>query len=135
MTDASPVSGLFTDLYELSMMQAYVEEDMDDQAVFSLTVRRLPGTRNYLLACGIGTVLAGPPYAEHRLVASTGPSGTGPADVHNLAVATCLPVVESRDLLNDLVEPPLFRRQSAVPPTMPRCPSAGTGRFSIWSSG
>ena len=57
MTDASPVSGLFTDLYELSMMQAYVEEDMDDQAVFSLTVRRLPGTRNYLLACGIGTVL------------------------------------------------------------------------------
>jgi nicotinate phosphoribosyltransferase len=58
MTDDSPaVSGLFTDLYELSMMQAYVEEGMDDQAVFSLTVRRLPATRDYLLACGIGTVL------------------------------------------------------------------------------
>jgi hypothetical protein len=57
MTDASPASGLFTDLYELSMMQAYVEEGMDDQAVFSLTVRRLPATRNYLLACGIDTVL------------------------------------------------------------------------------
>jgi nicotinate phosphoribosyltransferase len=39
------------------MMQAYVEEGMDDQAVFSLTVRRLPATRNYLLACGIDTVL------------------------------------------------------------------------------
>jgi endonuclease/exonuclease/phosphatase family metal-dependent hydrolase len=61
-------------------------------------------------------LLADPSYAEHRLMASTGPSGTGPADVHNLAVATCLPVVESRDLRNDLVEPPLFRRQSAVPP-------------------
>jgi hypothetical protein len=58
MIDASPAaSGLFTDLYELSMMQAYVEEGMDDQAVFSLTVRRLPATRNYLLACGIDTIL------------------------------------------------------------------------------
>jgi nicotinate phosphoribosyltransferase len=58
MTDTSPaVTGLFTDLYELSMMQSYVEEGMDGQAVFSLTVRRLPATRNYLLACGIDTVL------------------------------------------------------------------------------
>ena len=55
--DSQAVSSLFTDLYELSMMQAYVEEGMDDQAVFSLTVRRLPATRNYLLACGIGTVV------------------------------------------------------------------------------
>jgi nicotinate phosphoribosyltransferase len=30
---------------------------MHDQALFSLTVRRLPATRNYLLACGLGTVL------------------------------------------------------------------------------
>lgn len=58
MIDASTAaSGLFTDLYELSMMQAYVEEGMDGQAVFSLTVRHLPATRNYLLACGIDTVL------------------------------------------------------------------------------
>jgi nicotinate phosphoribosyltransferase len=58
MIDASPAaSGLFTDLYELSMMQAYVEEGMDGQAIFSLTVRRLPETRNYLLACGLDTVL------------------------------------------------------------------------------
>nr|VFK13128.1 MAG: nicotinate phosphoribosyltransferase [Candidatus Kentron sp. LFY] len=48
---------LFTDLYELTMMQAYFEEGMKDTAVFSLFVRRLPARRNFLLACGLGTVL------------------------------------------------------------------------------
>ena len=48
---------LFTDLYELTMAQAYVEEGLDDQAVFSLFVRRLPAERNYLMACGLASVL------------------------------------------------------------------------------
>lgn len=50
-------SGLFTDLYELTMLQAYYEEGMTDTAVFSLFVRRLPANRNFLLACGLDTVL------------------------------------------------------------------------------
>lgn len=49
---------LFVDLYELTMAQAYVAEDMHDEAVFSLFVRRLPERRNYLLACGLDDVLA-----------------------------------------------------------------------------
>lgn len=49
---------LLTDLYELTMAQAYFEEEMLDQAVFSLFVRRLPERRNYLLACGLDDVLA-----------------------------------------------------------------------------
>ncbi|MDA8231483.1 MAG: nicotinate phosphoribosyltransferase [Magnetospirillum sp.] len=48
---------LFTDLYELTMLQAYVEEGMTDTAVFSLFVRRLPARRNVLLACGLEAVL------------------------------------------------------------------------------
>ena len=48
---------LFTDLYELKMLQAYVEEGMTEDAVFSLFIRRLPGSRNFLLACGLETVL------------------------------------------------------------------------------
>ncbi|HLU76506.1 MAG TPA: nicotinate phosphoribosyltransferase [Burkholderiales bacterium] len=48
---------LFTDLYELTMLQAYLEEGMEKEAVFSLFVRRLPQRRNYLLACGLETVL------------------------------------------------------------------------------
>jgi hypothetical protein len=48
---------LFTDLYELAMMQAYHEEDMKEDATFSLYVRRLPSSRNFLLACGLETVL------------------------------------------------------------------------------
>ena len=48
---------LFTDLYELTMLQAYIEEDMTEDAVFSLFVRRLPKRRNFLLACGLDTVL------------------------------------------------------------------------------
>jgi nicotinate phosphoribosyltransferase len=48
---------LFTDLYELTMVQAYFEERMTEDAVFSLFVRRLPARRNFLLACGLDTVL------------------------------------------------------------------------------
>ena len=49
---------LFTDLYELTMLEAYMGEQMDEDAVFSLFVRRLPAQRNFLLACGLDTVLS-----------------------------------------------------------------------------
>ncbi len=48
---------LFTDLYQLTMLQAYFEERMTETAVFSLFVRRLPPNRNFLIACGLDTVL------------------------------------------------------------------------------
>ncbi|MCX4186637.1 nicotinate phosphoribosyltransferase [Methylophaga sp. OBS4] len=62
---ASPVEGaaqdelaLFTDLYELTMLQAYFDEEMMEDAVFSLAVRNLPARRNFLLTCGLDTVLS-----------------------------------------------------------------------------
>lgn len=54
-SEASPA--LHTDLYQLTMLQAYEREDMHAPAVFSLFVRRLK-QRNYLLACGLDTVLS-----------------------------------------------------------------------------
>jgi nicotinate phosphoribosyltransferase len=48
---------LLTDLYQLTMLQAYGEERMSQTAVFSLFVRRMPPRRNYLLACGLDDVL------------------------------------------------------------------------------
>jgi nicotinate phosphoribosyltransferase len=48
---------LFTDYYQLTMAQAYLEEGLTEQAVFSLYVRSLPTHRNYLVACGLDTVL------------------------------------------------------------------------------
>lgn len=57
MASISHHLGLFTDLYELTMGQVYLEEGLTAEAVFSLFVRRLPRRRNYLLACGLDTVL------------------------------------------------------------------------------
>jgi nicotinate phosphoribosyltransferase len=54
--------GLFTDLYELTMVQAYLEEGLTGNAVFTLFVRRLPEARNFLLACGLESVLG---YLQH----------------------------------------------------------------------
>lgn len=51
-------SGLFTDLYELTMAQVQLATGMTEPAVFSLAVRKLPEARNFLLACGQGTLLA-----------------------------------------------------------------------------
>ncbi len=50
-------AALFTDLYELTMAQAYLREGLVGEAVFSLYSRELPPTRNYLLACGLDDVL------------------------------------------------------------------------------
>jgi nicotinate phosphoribosyltransferase len=54
-------SALYTDLYQLTMLQAYWREGMDETAVFDLFVRRLKD-RNYLLACGLEQALE---YLEH----------------------------------------------------------------------
>lgn len=56
LADTAPA--LFTDLYELTMLEAYMGERMDEEAVFSLFVRRLPAERNFLLTCGLDTVLS-----------------------------------------------------------------------------
>jgi nicotinate phosphoribosyltransferase len=50
-------SALFTDFYELTMLQAYWRQGLTDEAVFDLFVRRLPARRNFLIACGLDDVL------------------------------------------------------------------------------
>ncbi len=50
-------TGILTDLYELSMLQAYYFLEMEQEAVFSLFVRKLPEARNFLIACGLEDVL------------------------------------------------------------------------------
>jgi nicotinate phosphoribosyltransferase len=50
-------AALLTDLYELTIGQAYFDEGLSDKAAFSLFVRRLPERRNYLLACGLDDIL------------------------------------------------------------------------------
>lgn len=50
-------TALFTDLYELTMLDAYHSLGMEDTAVFSLFVRKLPPERNFLVACGIEELL------------------------------------------------------------------------------
>jgi nicotinate phosphoribosyltransferase len=48
---------LLTDLYELTMLQAYFKQRMNGPAVFELFVRRLPPHRNFLMAAGLAQVL------------------------------------------------------------------------------
>lgn len=43
---------LFTDLYELRMMEGYYEHGHVPEATFSLFFRRLPGDRGYMIAAG-----------------------------------------------------------------------------------
>lgn len=64
--------GLFIDLYELTMAQAYHSEQLQDRALFTLHFRKLPEDRNFMLACGqhyaalLATALRFPPeQLEH----------------------------------------------------------------------
>ena len=47
---------LFTDLYELAMMQGYFETDHNPTATFSLFFRTLPQDRGYVVAAGLAQV-------------------------------------------------------------------------------
>ena len=49
--------GLFTDLYELTMAQAFFNEGMFAPATFSLTIRSYPPHRGYLVSAGLEDVL------------------------------------------------------------------------------
>lgn len=65
--DASP---LLTDLYQLAMVQAYLESAHEDIAAFEFFVRKLPATRRFLVAAGAAQVvewLAGLRFAEDEI--------------------------------------------------------------------
>ena len=53
----SQASALLTDLYQLTMLQAYVEQGMEETAVFEFFVRKLPSNRGFLMAAGFAQVL------------------------------------------------------------------------------
>ena len=46
-------SALFTDLYEITMAQAYMAERMSGIAVFETFFRKLPQGRSYVMAAGL----------------------------------------------------------------------------------
>lgn len=50
-------SALLTDLYQLTMLQAYFDRGMNELATFEFFVRKLPAQRNYLVAAGLDQVL------------------------------------------------------------------------------
>lgn len=50
-------SSLLADLYQLTMLQAYWQKGMAGTATFEMFSRRLPETRNFLLAAGLETLL------------------------------------------------------------------------------
>jgi nicotinate phosphoribosyltransferase len=50
-------SVLLTDLYQLTMLQGYFDQGMDETAVFEFFVRKLPDHRNFLLAAGLEQVM------------------------------------------------------------------------------
>ncbi len=50
-------SALLTDLYQLTMLQTYFDQGMDEIAVFELFVRKLPEGRNFLVAAGLEQAL------------------------------------------------------------------------------
>ncbi len=54
---SAPGDALLTDLYQLSMMQAYWEHGLTEPATFDLLCRRLPPNRNLLIACGLAGAL------------------------------------------------------------------------------
>jgi nicotinate phosphoribosyltransferase len=50
-------SPLLSDLYQFTMLQSYLEQDMQETAVFELFIRKLPPGRNFMVAAGLEQLL------------------------------------------------------------------------------
>lgn len=48
---------LLTDFYQITMLQSYFDQSMNETAVFEFFVRKLPAGRNFLIAAGLEQVL------------------------------------------------------------------------------
>ncbi len=48
---------VLTDLYQLAMLKAYHDRDMNQTAIFEFYIRHLPAQRNFLMAAGLEQVL------------------------------------------------------------------------------
>lgn len=57
MSPRPAITALFTDLYEITMAQAYAAERMSGTAVFETLFRELPDGRSYVMAAGLSDVL------------------------------------------------------------------------------
>lgn len=53
-----PSSNLLTDLYQLNMIEAYLEHGKTDTAVFELFIREMPAARSFLVAAGLEQALS-----------------------------------------------------------------------------
>lgn len=51
------MNALLTDLYQLTMLQAYLSQGMREVAAFELFVRKLPSSRNFIVAAGLEQAL------------------------------------------------------------------------------
>ena len=50
-------SPLLTDLYQLTMLQGYIDHEMHEEAVFEFFIRNMPESRNFFVSAGLETVL------------------------------------------------------------------------------
>lgn len=84
---ARPASVLLTDLYELTMLQAYRAERMNATAVFELFVRRMPPGRRFLVAAGLAQAveyLLGLGFTDDELAYLAGTGRLAPDFVESL---------------------------------------------------
>lgn len=77
--------------------------------------RRAAGGREPAALCAL---LAGTVYEHFHLAISSGPVGTGVADVHNLAIVSRFPVLKVRDIRNDNVPAIPWHYLTAMPPSI-----------------
>ncbi|HWQ62821.1 MAG TPA: nicotinate phosphoribosyltransferase [Methanospirillum sp.] len=50
-------TALLTDLYELTMAQSFLQHGKTGRAVFSISVRSMPDERNFLISCGLESLV------------------------------------------------------------------------------
>jgi len=79
-----------------------------------VNAQHVPGrTERHFVA--LDQLLAGTDYAGFHRATTSGPGGTGPADVHNLVTLSRLPITGSREVRHELTPPAHYAPATAEP--------------------
>ena len=78
-------NALITDLYQLNMLQAYLEVGETGTAVFEFFVRKLPARRGFLVAAGLEQAMASLDPRSRRIIEARWLREKDTATLHDLA--------------------------------------------------
>lgn len=114
--DLPPKSGVALEVRAEVLRPALERLDADILCLQEVNAQHVAGQAQRSFAA-LDQLLAGTRYQGYHRASTTAGKNHGAADVHNLVTLSRLPIRVQREVRHDLVDPPLHKLKTAMPPS------------------